>query len=91
MCSSVATSETLLLTHINFIPAIDINNYIPHKVLYEITYLFQNFNDATEHPLTFGNGLIIYFILLYWAYDYLSKLILKLIHVSKRDIRTKHF
>ena len=46
----------------------------------EITYPFQT---ATVQPLKFGNGSIIS-PTLNWACDYLSKLGLRLVHVSKR-------
>ena len=72
--------EPHLLTWINLIPA-GISNYIHYKVWHEITYPFPNFNGATIEVWEWISNFIPQF---YRACDYLSMLVLKLNHVSKR-------
>ena len=59
-----------------------ISNYIHYKVWDEITYPFPNFNGAVVEGWKWISNFIPHF---YWACDYLTMLVLKLIHVSKRD------
>ena len=60
-----------------------ISNYIHYKLWYEITYPFSNLNSAAVKVWEWISNVI---FTLYWAYDYLSMLGLKLIHVSKRTL-----
>ena len=57
-----------------------ISNYILYKLWDEITYLLPNFNDKT---VELWESLRNFKPTLYWVYDYLSILGLKLIHVGK--------
>ena len=60
------------------------SNHTNYKACDENTYLLPNFNSAAFEVWEWMNNCLT----LYWACDYLSKLELKLIYVSKRGPRS---
>ena len=72
----------LLLTWFNPFILTWVSNYIHYKVWDEITYPFPNFNGAAVEVWEWISN----FTPHCWAYDYLTMLRFKLIHVSKRGL-----